>query len=476
MARRRHTTAKAGQPTGDDHFVELGASGLKHSGGVILDEFQRELRGKKAAKTYREMAVDSTIGACLGTLKQLLKQVPVNVEDGGSDNEHLRAGELVRTALDDMSHTWTDFMAEIATMLEFGWSASEIVYKRREGDNLEPGKASRYSDGMIGWRKFAPRAQETRDKWDFDEGGGVQALHQRTTSPSSMATIPIEKLLLFRGDSQKSSPEPPPILRPAYEPWYFGKKIRVLEGIGIDRDFGGIPLLRAPKDVLNATTEKNATTLAELKDIGANLRQDEQAYLLLPSDCDKDGNYLYDIELIGTGARRAYDTSAILQRYDRDKAIAMLCDFILLGHENVGSFALADSKTSVTAIAVAGWLDAILSVINRHAIPRLLTINGMPISAPPTLVRGDVEAPDLQTLGAYITSLANAGMPMFPNPELEDRLMQAASLPVPHGDKEVGKSGIVDVNQYRAMIALAREVKRATAHLRTLPMPVPDAA
>jgi hypothetical protein len=35
--------------------------------------------------------------------------------------------------MDDMSHTWDDMISEILTMLVYGWSWHEIVYKKRVG-------------------------------------------------------------------------------------------------------------------------------------------------------------------------------------------------------------------------------------------------------------------------------------------------------------------------------------------------------
>jgi hypothetical protein len=44
---------------------------------------------------------------------------------------------------------------------------------------------------------------------------------------------------------------------------------------------------------------------------------------------------------------------------------------------------------------------------------------------------GDVETPDLDVLGEYVSRLAGAGMPLFPTDdgELERELLRAANLP-----------------------------------------------
>lgn len=439
-------------------FTELGGTGTNAYGDQTRDEFVPELKGKRGDKTYREMAREPIVSACNLTLAQLLKNAKVNVSFGSDE----QSGVLVETALADMSHTWSDFLDEVTSFFAFGWSAFEIVYKRRSGDQGTPGQSSRYDDGLMGWRKLAPRPQNTRKKWEIDDEGGIRALVQHTGR--GLAEIPIDKLGLFRMRSENNSPEPPPLTRGAYIPWYFLKRTRVFEGIGIERGFSGIPVISAPARVLSPDATAGELAMRQaLQNIGANLRADEQAYLMLPSDRDASGNKLYDVELLTTAGVRSIDLDKVQARYTRDIAVAMLCDFLLLGHEKVGSFALADSKTSVTAMAVAGWLDGILEVFNRHLIPRLLRLNGLPVGDPPRLVRGDIETPDLQQLAAYIAALSGAGFALFPNPELEDHLLQAASLPTLSGEAAVGKRRYDRTAELAAFAGLVEEAKRLRA-------------
>ena len=67
--------------------------------------------------------------------------------------------------------------------------------------------------------------------------------------------------------------------------------------------------------------------------------------------------------------------------------------------------------------------------MNDHAIYRLFEINGFKTEKLPTIEYGDVETPDLGTLGNYIQVLAGAGVPLFPDDNLENYLRGLASLP-----------------------------------------------
>jgi hypothetical protein len=330
-----------------------------------------------------------------------------------------------------MSHTWSDCITEILSTLQYGFSWHEIVYKRRLGDNKDPAKRSKYTDGLIGWRKLPIRAQDTLQNWVIDKDGGVKGFHQLDMSSGVDVVIPIEKSLLFRTRARKNNPEARSILRTAYRPYYFKKNIENLEGIGIERDLAGLPVLYVAPQLLsvNATPEQKQV-LAEFKKIVTAVKRDEQEGIILPSSFDENNNKLFDFQLLNSGGSRQFNTSEIIRRYDQAIATSVLADFILLGHEKVGSFALASSKTAMFSQALKAWLNMIADVFNRYAIPRLLKINGIQYEKPPVLTYGDIETVDLTELGAYISSLAGAGMNLFPDDKLEAYLRSQANLPL----------------------------------------------
>jgi hypothetical protein len=412
---------------------EVGASGLRRWAGQIDEEFVPDLKGDQGRRKYREMAENHAVaGAALLVIEQYVAQVPVRVECTATDATSLAALELVETSLDDTSTTWTDTISDILTDMTYGWSMLETVYKRRLGPDREDGaERSKYSDGRIGWRKFAFRSQLSLDRWEFDEeDGSMSAMTQRPAPNYDIRTIPIEKALLFRARSQGGNPEGVSLLRRAYKSYHYQEKIQFIEAVGIDRDATGVPLMYVPQELFTAAAgSAGATILAECKKIVTRVRQDEQGGMVLPQAYDSNSNPAFKFELVASPGSRSLDAGKVIERYDQRIAMAMLADFILLGHEQVGSFALADSKTSVFALAVAGWVDSILGVFNRYAIPRLLRINGLAPDELPRMVRGDVETPDLAAIGGYITALAGAGMPLFPDDDLEAYLREAANLP-----------------------------------------------
>jgi hypothetical protein len=416
---------------------ELGRTGLKHFSGTVYEEFLPQLQGLRGMQVYREMRENSApIGAMFFAIESLLRSVDWSVEPVSEKRKHIEAADFIEECMEDMSHTWEDFVSEILSMLVFGWSYFEIVYKRRKGIKATP--VSKFDDGKVGWRKFAIRAQDTLYHWEMDDTGGIKGMWQYPT-PSTpynarsnvTVLIPIEKGLLFRTTSTKGNPEGRSMLRNAYRPWYFSKRIEEIEAIGIERDLAGMPIAKVPIELLATDrTPEQTQTYEYIRDIVTRVKQDEQGGIIWPKVTDEEGNDMYEFDLISAGSAKRFDTGEVIQRYMQQQVMTVLADFILLGHENVGSFALSSDKTEIFAVALGAWLDMIESVINRHAIPRLMEFNTFSTDdGYPQVRHGDIEKPDIQQLGAFLTSIAGAGAPLFPDLVLENRLREMADLP-----------------------------------------------
>lgn len=412
-------------------LTELGTTGLEVFGGRVDDDVLFQLRGDRKLKTFAEMSEnDPILRAMLYAIEVLMRPMSWSVEKGGDAPEDERATEFIESIFGDMSHTFADFLSEWMAAPVYGFGPFEIVWKKRAGPNREPGKASLYSDGLIGVRKLAIRHPLTRDRWVFDEAGGIQAMVQYSTVGRAPITIPIEKLLLFRLMTRKGSPEGTSLLRGAFVPWYRKKRIESIEAIGIERDLAGLPVMYTPIDWHGASS-KHSALLEDAKNIVRNIKNDEQSGVVLPSVYDAEGIQLLKLELLSTNGRRNFDTNTIIQRLSREELMVALADVIVLGHEKVGSFALASSKTNLFSAGIGAMADDIESVLNRHLIPRLLEINGIRVETPPKYRHGDIEQIDLQELADYLQKLSMAGFPLFPTDsgEMERELLRYANLP-----------------------------------------------
>jgi hypothetical protein len=358
------------------------------------------------------------------------------VQPASDSPEDLEAAEFLYQCQQDTSHGWEDFVAELLSFLPYGWSYFEVVYKIRGGPTeTDPKFRSKFNDRRVGWRKFALRSQDTLHRWEFDSDGGVKGMWQQPIG-DAMATkpqivfIPIEKAVLFRTTSAKNNPEGRSVLRSAYRSWYFQKRIQEIESVGLERDLAGLPVMRVPIELLETgRTAEQTATYNYLRDIVTRVRRDEQEGLMLPLAYDENSNELFKFELLTSGGKRQFDTGAIVQRYSQEIAMSILSDWLLLGHESVGSFALSSDKTELFAVALGSWLDSIQETLNRHVVPRLFQLNTFPIDRYPEFRHGDIESPNLAELADFVQKLSAAGAPLFPDIELENKMRQLADLP-----------------------------------------------
>jgi hypothetical protein len=425
-------------------FADIGISGLTRYGPVsrVYEEFLRELQGPQGMKNYREFSENDPIaGAIIFACQNLAKSVTFRFDAVDSSQEAQAAAEFVKGAIiDDMGQTWPDTLTEIMSMLPFGWALFEWRLKRRLGqepprrtggqseadrvqavvdqpyastsaslgptgqgvpeDDFAP---SKFNDGKIGFRDWSLRSQETLFMWEFNENSTATVMQQMAPPDYRLRRIPMPKALLFRTRLNKNNPEGYSVLRNGWTSYYFKKKIQVFEAIGVERDLAGYPVI-------------------QLKQMVSRIRRDEQEGAVMPP-------WAKLVLASSGGARRQFDTNQIITRYDQRIAQSVLFDLIMLGHDAVGSKALASTKSSLFSQALTGFLDNVCAVINRFAVPVLLRANGIPQRLAPTMTKGDVETIDLADLGAYVKNLSGSGMSLFPNHDLEEALLHAAKLP-----------------------------------------------
>lgn len=418
--------------------AEIGATGLVRSGGYVQEEFLPELQGDKATKVYKEMRDnDPILGALVFAITNLMRQIKWSVKPGSEEQDGLDKAQFLEECMNDMNATWADVISEVCSMFPFGWALLEPVYKKRNGPQDETGDvpSSKYNDGRIGWRKMPLRAQETKVRWKFnDKTGGLEAMVQMTTAGEK--DIPITSALLFRTQTYKNNPEGRSIFRNAYRPWYFKKRIEEIEAIGVERDLAGLPIMYAPPEYFAEDAPDNVkAALREYRNIVQNVRRDKQEGILIPYIADDNGNQTLRLELLSSGGARTFDTDSIITRYSQHMTMTVLADWLMLGHENVGSFALSSNKSNLFGVALGAWTDMICAVFNNYAVPRLFRMNGFPLENLPTIEAEDIEAPDLAVIAGLLAALQAAGAPPFPNRDLLKRVYAMAGFPEPTDDQ-----------------------------------------
>lgn len=390
--------AKASAP-----MTEMGETGLSRWGGVIDEEFLQELRGERGRKVYQEMRYnDPVCAAMLRSIMWLSRGVTWK-----ASGENQQQVDFVDECLADMSHSMADFMSEALTMLVYGWAYFEDVYKWRKGPDKDP--PSKYADGKIGWRKWAIRGQNTLQEWLFDDSGGLKGMKQ-SLGGGKTVDLPITKCLLFRTTTEKGNPEGESIFRPAYRGWYYLKNMQEIEGIGIERDLAGLPIVYLGDGCTQTGTNSD---LALAKKLVRDVRRDEMEGVVIPKPkLGADGRGML-FELLTSGGRRNFDVGAVISRYEKRIAMCVLAQWLMLGMDQVGAYALSKDQSDFFRQAVEAMLNIIKAVIDSFAIPRLFKVNpGMAQAGKqlPVLEYTLPIRPDYAQFATAVNTLCGAGV------------------------------------------------------------------
>ena len=420
--------------------LELGYSGANTRFGQIrADEFQNELKGKQGIRKYREMRDnDATIGAVMYATEQILRDVPRIVEPADKKNEKaVEMAKWLETVFDDMEHSLDDHISEALSSLTFGFAVFEPVYKIRGGPKfVDPKRKSKHSDGHYGIRKLASRAQWTIDSFKVDEKTGeILGVNQERSALTSNF-IPKNKLVHYRTTTTNNDPSGRSILRNAFKSYVYLNTMQATEGIAVERELNGIPIIRIPSDYLADDATEDQIAIRKMAErIGRDLKFNEQGSIVLPSDVwvveDKATTHrLVDVELIASNGNRNIAIDPIIRRYQHDIARSVMAEFLMLGSSTTGSYALSKSKTDIFLRSVESYINTIYDVLNEQVVKPLWEINGFDVELMPTLKAGDVAPHDLDALGSYLRNLNGADINLTEQVDIIDALLANAELPL----------------------------------------------
>jgi len=404
---------------------EVGYTGLHVSNGQILEESKQELRFPESIKTYKKMAMDTTLSSALGLYEMMVARVgwrcvppkdPTPAEQAKAD--------FVNSCLEDMEHSWFEFIKEATSMYTFGFSVHEKVYRQRLKRT-----GSKYNDGLIGLRKLPIRSQDTISKWIFDSTGrnlvGLEQdvtfsddLYRFTTLKDTKVTIDRPKFLLFRSNVKRDNPEGVSLLKNCYQSWKWRLALEEHEAIGVSREMRGIPVIYIPPHYMSPDASVEQKAIYDYyKRAVTNLHMNEQTGMVMPMAYDPDSKQpLFKFELMSVMGTKGYDVGSIIQRYDNKMLMAFYADLLKMGQEKVGSFSLAGAKTNILAMAIEHRLMEIQTVLNTDLIPQLFALNKWADERLPTFVFDDLDEEDLDEFSKAVQRIFSVNAVEFDRP------------------------------------------------------------
>jgi len=405
---------------------EIGVVGLKHINGRILEESRKELRFPQSMKTFKLMANDATISSAISLFEMMVERVKWDVDAGVNPTPEMEEkAKFLKQVMNDMDHSWNDFIREVTSIFTYGFSVHEKVFRRRLRS-----AGSKYNDGKIGLKKLPVRAQDTLSKWVFSEDGrnligveqSISAVENGVRYAGLGKTevfIPRKKFLLFRTNAKRDNPEGKSPLVATYFSWKFRTMLEETEASGVSRELTGVPLLKIPPRYMSDDASDAERAVYEYyKNVIRNIQNNEQAGLIIPQAFDPESRQpMFDFSLMTVQGSKMYNTDEIIRRFDTKILTALLADILRMGQDSVGSYALASEKSSIMRLAIEARLREISDVLNNDLVPQLFALNGYePDEELPKIVHSDVDRINLDEFSKAVQRIFSVGAIEFDRP------------------------------------------------------------
>lgn len=447
---------------GDDipamRMTESGYNGLMVLGGQVFEECSYELRWPWCVKTYKKMLKDGTIAPAVDYVQTMIARVGWDVvAPEGYEDELKSQVAFVKSVKDDMQHSWLSFIKQATSFVPYGFAPFEIVRRYRL-----PEKGSRHSDGLVGIRKLVLRSQDTIAGWRWtNKGRDLSHITQRVNIPQnkdnniqtsniysdngkSYIDIPVERILLFRNNPLKDSPIGQSPLNSIWESWKYKKALEESEAQGIASDLHGFKVLGIPPQYMKPdASDEDKEVYEYYKKMMRNIHIGKESGMILPRVLDDNGESYFNFEVVSVTGKKAFDINQVIARYQKEILTALYADFLVLGQEGGGSFALSESKMSIVKMVIESKLEEIRDVLNHYLIPRLFKWNGWSSEVYPTFEYGEVSEISVAEFAKALQQAAATGN-VLKTPANINAIQKKLGLPA-RVDKTMGQNELFDL-------------------------------
>lgn len=395
-------------------FREAGSASPSPFTSALRRDANTDLQGQKGIAKYREMKrTSAAIRSSLRRAKTPIESARWDVIPGADTPIAKKQADFVREVLfNSLDVTWAQTLADILTMLEYGWSILYKVYIREVGTGGGP---------RIVLAKLAPRHPLDVEHVEYDQFGSPfkvwfypsGAYEVRTDgnaypigTNASSGNIPVEMrhLVVFTLDGEAGDIQGTSILRSAYGHWMIQNALMRIDAIQKERHSLGIPVITLPPGAQDAQ-------LALAEEIGRNLRANERAHVVLP-----DPNWQLEwAKLSG----QPVDPRESLEWHTKQIEANVL-------------WGESDNEYDTFMKSVRYIADRVADTINKWVVKELVDFNWAttkPGTYPRVTARWIGEFEDMRTRSFAIRNLVGADL-ITPDEILEAQLRKELDLPI----------------------------------------------
>ena len=386
-------------------MTEMGSTGITKYGSVSRGEYNPALVGDLGRRKYEQMRKsDGQVRAILRLVKTPVLAARWYVAPASDKRSDQKVADFVDFCLfKGMTTSFPQLLTEILTMLDFGFSAFEKVWKFDEMKGIRGKK--------LVWQKLSQRHALDVLNWEYDDNGGPKGLLMNDPNKPELAQvpIPIQKLLAFSFEREGGDMEGVSVLRPAYKHWYFKDQLYKVDAIQKERHGIGIPVIQLPPGF-----NEEDKRLAD--EMGRNLRTNEKAHIVLPPNW-----VIMMLKMEG----QAVNALTSIEYHDTLIAREILGQFI----NNTSAAATQESLQTLFLKSTRYIAETIRDVFNKFGIPELVMLNFPGVEEFPELrVRRIGDTMDWRTVSFAIRNFIGAGV-IIPDDRMEDWIRDEMDLP-----------------------------------------------
>ena len=407
---------KTAAPTYEKGYVADAAP----DGWVNWDPFEKtpELQWPACIPVYSRMErEDGRVSSVLQAIGLPIRRTPWRIDPNGAEDEvvdfvsrNMSLPIVGQDAIENPSRTrdrfsWAEHLRTALTMLQYGHSVCEQVYRR--GD-----------DGRFWIRKLAPRPQRTISAFNVALDGGLDSITQLAPASNGKIIygvqpleISINRLVVYTRDMEPGRWYGKSLLRPSYKHWLLKDELMRIEAAGARRNAIGVAIGTAAR-------EDDKDEVDQMQKLASSLRAGMSSGVGLAQG--------QTLELAGVQGNLP-DIRAAIEYHDKQIALAGLAHFLNLDGKG-GSYALANVQESTFTQSTQSTGEVIRDIATAHIVEDLVDINfGISVGAP-RIVFDEIGSRQDATAAA-LKMLVEAGL-LSPDVLVERSVRQKLGLPV----------------------------------------------
>ena len=284
-------------------------------------------------------------------------------------------------------------LEDILRMFDDGFSILEPVWEIREWSPNRSG-ANRKKYTML--RNLAARPGSTIKEIKYNDNGGPVSVVQdavRADGNAEEVELKSENILIFTFGGIGGDLMGRPLLRTAYEPWFYKNTLYKIDAIQKERNALGVPGMELPEGY-------TASDVSAAWEMVTNMRTNERAGFVEPP------GFKFRFE---KQEGQPVNIMPSIEHHDARILLNVMAQFLLLGLQGGGGRATSGSHVDMFQKAMKYIANYICGIFNLYLIPKIVGYNYDTIEFPQMRVRNVGETKDLQMWASAHANLITSG-------------------------------------------------------------------